>query len=467
MTKTLLLASTAIVAWTTFGPAPAEERPLIMAQAAIGGQQQDNSKKPVTPPPTKQPTVTTPPPKQPTVQQQQLHIQQQGQSQPKVEERKVIPPTKPTVTVTPPPKLDQNKVEERKIIPPKQPTVTLPKTDKGTLPTVTTQQQQLQKNKNVTLPTITAAPIKPHNANEFIRKNNAGPAPTLTDLKKQRTETKQGNNVLIHEGDRTIVKQDNRVFIRHDENQRFAIGARHVDTKNVGDRRLTTIEKANGARIITTTDRNGRILRRVRRDRNGHETVLIESFAAGLAAGLFLSLAPPVVHIPRDRYIVEAWRASPEQIYDTFEEPPVEEIDQPYTVDQVLYNAPLRDRMPRVDLDVNFDTGSWQLTPDQVDTLAAIADAIKRAIDRNPREIFLIEGFTDAVGSEEDNLSLSDRRAEAVAVALTEQFGVPPENLVTQGYGEQFLKVPTQGPERSNRRVAIQRITPLIDQGAR
>jgi outer membrane protein OmpA-like peptidoglycan-associated protein len=49
-------------------------------------------------------------------------------------------------------------------------------------------------------------------------------------------------------------------------------------------------------------------------------------------------------------------------------------------------------------------------------------------------------------------------------VALTEQFKVPPENLVTQGYGEQNLKVPTQGPEEANRRVAVRRITPLLDQ---
>ena len=76
--------------------------------------------------------------------------------------------------------------------------------------------------------------------------------------------------------------------------------------------------------------------------------------------------------------------------------------------------------------------------------------------------MFLIEGHTDAVGTEEDNLSLSDRRAEAVAVALTEQFQIPPENLTTQGYGEQQLKVPVQGPEEQNRRVTVRRITPLL-----
>jgi outer membrane protein OmpA-like peptidoglycan-associated protein len=138
-----------------------------------------------------------------------------------------------------------------------------------------------------------------------------------------------------------------------------------------------------------------------------------------------------------------------------------------YTVDQVRFSDPLRMRMPRVDLDVNFDSGSWQLTPDQIDELGAIAEGLNRAIDRNPREVFLIEGHTDAVGSDEDNLSLSDRRAEAVAVALTEEFGVPAENLVTQGYGEQYLKEPTGGPSRANRRVAVRRITPLIDQTAR
>ena len=83
-------------------------------------------------------------------------------------------------------------------------------------------------------------------------------------------------------------------------------------------------------------------------------------------------------------------------------------------------------------------------------------------IGRRPDEVFLIEGHTDAVGSEIDNLTLSDRRAEEVAIILTETFNVPPENLVTQGYGEDFLKIPTLQAERANRRVAVRRITPLM-----
>jgi hypothetical protein len=42
---------------------------------------------------------------------------------------------------------------------------------------------------------------------------------------------------------------------------------------------------------------------------------------------------------------------------------------------------------------------------------------------------------------------------------------VPAENLTSQGYGEQYLKIPTDGPERRNRRVTIRRITPLLNGG--
>ena len=90
---------------------------------------------------------------------------------------------------------------------------------------------------------------------------------------------------------------------------------------------------------------------------------------------------------------------------------------------------------------------------------------MNQAIQRNPRTVFLIEGHTDAVGNDTDNLSLSDRRAESAAALLTQQFGVPAENLTSQGYGEQYLKVDTQGPERRNRRVTIRNITPLLNGG--
>src|SRR5262249_58501955 len=100
--------------------------------------------------------------------------------------------------------------------------------------------------------------------------------------------------------------------------------------------------------------------------------------------------------------------------------------DQPYSLDQIRYSYSLRERMPSIDIDtITFETGSWEVTPDQVDRLAGIADGISRAIQANPQEVFMIEGHTDAVGNDVDNLSLSDRPARTVALDLPQQFHVP------------------------------------------
>jgi outer membrane protein OmpA-like peptidoglycan-associated protein len=80
----------------------------------------------------------------------------------------------------------------------------------------------------------------------------------------------------------------------------------------------------------------------------------------------------------------------------------------------------------------------------------------------HPEEVFLIEGHTDAVGSQEYNWRLSQRRAEAVKDLITEYYLVPPDNLVTAGLGEAYLKIWTPQPEEENRRVTIRRVTPLV-----
>lgn len=308
-------------------------------------------------------------------------------------------------------------------------------------------------------------PTQPRPASDFIRRDNQAPTRGVEDLRRERREVREGNRTIITEGDRTIVRDGDRRFIRHNEADRFAIDARDVRVSQRGEDTVSIIVRPDGSQIVTTTDRYGRLLRRVRRD-NGRDIVIIDNRYSGPRQNFFIDVPPPRWRGPEDRYILDGDRASRDAIYTIFEAPPIQQLDRRYTLEEVRYSEPLRAYMPRVDLDVHFDTGSWQLTPDQIGRLAEIADGINRAVSRNPREVFLIEGHTDAVGSDEDNLSLSDRRAEAVAVALTQQFQVPPENLVTQGYGEQYPKVQTDGPSRENRRVAIRRITPLIDRQA-
>jgi outer membrane protein OmpA-like peptidoglycan-associated protein len=233
------------------------------------------------------------------------------------------------------------------------------------------------------------------------------------------------------------------------------------------------VRRPNQVEIITVRDPEGNLVRRVRREPSGREIVLIENEVERRPRGRTIieetvRLPPPQIRIPREKYVVEVEGASQEDLYEAFTAPPVERVERSYTLNEVRRSPTVRERVRRVDVDtITFDFGSWELSEEQARALTGVGQALQRAIERNPAEVFLIEGHTDAVGSDVDNLTLSDRRAETVASVLTQMFGVPAENLTTQGYGEQYLKVSTQEPERVNRRVTIRRITPLLRNEAR
>ncbi|MBB4040915.1 outer membrane protein OmpA-like peptidoglycan-associated protein [Microvirga flocculans] len=297
----------------------------------------------------------------------------------------------------------------------------------------------------------------------------------IEDLRSQRRERREGDRLIIEEpGNRTIIREGNDVIIRHDETERFRRTYRdadiRVERRGPGEE-VTIVRRPDGSEIVTVRDDDGNLIRRIRREPAGREIVLIENRRSGIdrrpgygyVEEEVIRMPPPVVRIPREQYIVETERASEADILQAFTAPPVERIERAYTLDEIRRSESLRERMRRVDLDtINFEFGSWELPPDQIDALRGIADGLRQAISRNPNEIFLVEGHTDAVGSDEDNLTLSDRRAETVATILTQRYQIPAENLTTQGYGEQYLKVASQGPERENRRVTLRRITPLL-----
>jgi outer membrane protein OmpA-like peptidoglycan-associated protein len=292
----------------------------------------------------------------------------------------------------------------------------------------------------------------------------------IDDLHHERHEVQQGGRTIITEPGRVIIRDPSgEAFVRHDELERFRYGARNIETQRVGNETRTIVIRPDGTQVITVLAPDGSMLRRIRRDPQGREIVIIDNSYRDPRAigGFYVDLPPPVIRIPYDRYIVEASEAPPELIYDTIEAPPVERIERRYSLDEIRYSPNVRRLMPSVDINtINFDLGSWEIPPDQAAKLQVIADGINRAIARNPREVFLIEGHTDATGNDTDNLSLSDRRAESAAELLTQQFGVPAENLTSQGYGSQYLKEQTSGPSRINRRVTVRRITPLLDGGA-
>jgi outer membrane protein OmpA-like peptidoglycan-associated protein len=298
-----------------------------------------------------------------------------------------------------------------------------------------------------------------------------GPPPggrRIDDFRGQRQESQQGGRTVFTEPGRIIVRDPNgQSFIRHNEVDRFRFGARDVRTEQRGAETRTIVIRPDGSQIITVNGRDGQLLRRIRRDQGGREVIIIDnSFRPRGPAGFYVDLPPPVLQIPRERYIVDAEGASSDLIYDTLLAPPVERIARRYTLDEIRYSPAVRQRMPSIDLDsINFELGSAEIPPDQASKLQVIADGLNRAISRNPRLVFLIEGHTDATGNDVDNLSLSDRRAEAAAQLLTQDFQVPAENLTSQGYGSQYLKIQTDQAERQNRRVTIRNITPLLNGG--
>lgn len=296
------------------------------------------------------------------------------------------------------------------------------------------------------------------------------PSHGLADVQRQRREVRDGDFTVYSEPGRVIVRDADGLRLRHDENERFRTLGGDIREERRGEDFVQDWARPDGSRVITITDADGRLLRRIKRYPDGREVVLLDNGPArprGEWRRDRVVVAPPRI-VDRDRWEVDAGRVDGRVIYETLEAPPVAPLERRYSLDDVRWNRDLRSYMRSVDVDtLTFETGSWTVSPNQYDRLATLADAVNRALARNPNEIFLVEGHTDAVGSDLDNLSLSDRRAQSVATILSDTFRVPPENLVTQGYGEQFLKVQTDGPARENRRVTLRRITPLLERAER
>lgn len=274
-----------------------------------------------------------------------------------------------------------------------------------------------------------------------------------------------GGRVVEDQGDRLIVEQDGQFFVRRDESSLLRDGDAEVRVERLG-RGLTqeTITRNNGVQVITIRDEGGFVLYRSRIRRDGREVVLIDNRGFDDPGEIFIGDLPPLqLQIPQERYIVPARRADYEVIFDTFAAPPVVEVEETFTLRQVRENERVRDLVRRVDLDsITFETGQATVRQSQVPLLEDIARAALALVDRDPTTLLLVEGHTDAVGSDISNLALSDRRAETVARILVAYYDVPPENLIVQGYGESFLKVQTQAAEEQNRRVTIRNITPLL-----
>ncbi|WP_276118130.1 OmpA family protein [Pararhizobium qamdonense] len=279
--------------------------------------------------------------------------------------------------------------------------------------------------------------------------------------RRPRIDESRDNRTVIDFGDQIIVRSDDRPRLRRNAQETY------YEELSRG-RSRETIERPNGVRIVTVYNRYGDIMQRSRIDQDGREYLMIYAPEADEgprppAYDVGEDLPPMRLRVPVRDYIIDTSSEPDRDYYDFLAEPPVEQVERTYTIDEVKNSARIRDKVRRIDLDtITFATGSAEVPLSQAKTLRKVADAMLEVIEKDPGETFFIEGHTDAVGGDEPNLVLSDERAESVASLLSEVYDIPAENLVTQGYGERFLKVRTQGPEQENRRVTIRRVTPLV-----
>lgn len=102
--------------------------------------------------------------------------------------------------------------------------------------------------------------------------------------------------------------------------------------------------------------------------------------------------------------------------------------------------------------DVLFDFNKAELKSSAYPNITQLA----RFLQENPERKVIVEGYTDSVGSASYNQSLSERRANAVRMALV-RAGVDPARIVAQGYGKEYPVADnaTDSGRAQNRRVEV------------
>ncbi len=272
---------------------------------------------------------------------------------------------------------------------------------------------------------------------------------------------RNGDRVVANTGDRVVVEGSRGLTVYKNDDVLLRQPGATLRTETFADGSSRTfVDRADGSQIETIRDSRGRVLRRA------------VVYPDGTQYELFDDLEPaPIVDVPRLQAARPASRSlsmTDTDLAALRQAMRAEMAFDPgrrFSLRQIREIEQVRSLVPAIELDsVTFATGSAAIPGDQARSLVRLGILIEEMLFENPREVFLVEGHTDAVGSASSNLALSDRRAESVALALTESFRIPAENLIVQGYGEAFLKVDTQSGEQRNRRATIRRITPLLQQ---
>ncbi len=108
---------------------------------------------------------------------------------------------------------------------------------------------------------------------------------------------------------------------------------------------------------------------------------------------------------------------------------------------------------PKIDLEINFDYNSADISAKSLSSVQALGRALSNPDLKG--STFVVAGYTDAAGGEAYNQDLSERRADSIKRYLVDKFGLAGPDLVTVGYGKTKLKDPANPLADVNRRVQV------------
>jgi outer membrane protein OmpA-like peptidoglycan-associated protein len=115
--------------------------------------------------------------------------------------------------------------------------------------------------------------------------------------------------------------------------------------------------------------------------------------------------------------------------------------------------AEIASTKPKIDLDIQFDYNSADISTTSMPSVQALGKALSNANLRG--STFVVAGHTDAIGGEAYNRDLSERRADSIKRYLVEKYGIAGTDLVTVGYGKEKPKDPNAPMDPINRRVQV------------
>lgn len=209
----------------------------------------------------------------------------------------------------------------------------------------------------------------------------------------------------------------------------FGVGQQRFDAEDVPDADETLINFGGGVKRFLTENIS------MRGDLRAFHSLDEEDTDFGASLGVAYNFggspkAAPAVAEPAPVAAPAPVDSDGDGVFDDKDQCP--DTPRELKVDEV--GCPIELSKPvTIDMKVLFDTDSAVVKEQYYGEIQRVADFAKQYLNT----AIVVEGHTDSTASNAYNLSLSERRAQAVEKVLEEQFGLAADRVTSVGYGEE------------------------------